>query len=85
MAETNGGRRRLVSRLSRRRCLCLWPGCREEVQPRFWGCFRHFMRLPQPLRDRTQAAHREGDADTLAEAGAWAERYEKGLRAEGGA
>jgi hypothetical protein len=40
--------------------LCLWPGCKVEVQPKLWGCKDHWCRLPQHLRTRILATYRAG-------------------------
>ncbi len=29
---------------------CHWPGCQVEVDPKMWGCKKHWFRLPQFLR-----------------------------------
>lgn len=39
---------------------CHWPGCPERVPPAKWGCKRHWMMLPEYLRDRIWAAYRPG-------------------------
>lgn len=31
---------------------CHWPGCNRAVPPAKWGCYSHWMSLPQDLRDR---------------------------------
>lgn len=32
------------------RHLCHWPGCREGVPPRLWGCYAHWKALPAPIQ-----------------------------------
>lgn len=39
---------------------CHWPGCREDVPPATWGCYRHWKMLPKHLRDRIWATYRPG-------------------------
>lgn len=39
---------------------CHWPGCNQPVQPRFWGCYRHWRKLPAHLRERIWAYYRRG-------------------------
>ncbi len=40
--------------------LCHHPGCTKEVEPKFWGCSRHWFRLPKRLRVAIWAAYRPG-------------------------
>lgn len=40
--------------------LCHWPGCREEVPARLWGCLSHWQALPRAIRARIWAAYRPG-------------------------
>lgn len=39
---------------------CHWPGCQAEVPPRFWGCLKHWRKLPGHLRARILNAYRPG-------------------------
>lgn len=39
---------------------CHWPGCTELCKPAYWGCRRHWFRLPKHLRDRIWATYRPG-------------------------
>ena len=43
---------------------CHWPGCRTEVPPKLWGCKRHWLMLPKPLRNRIWATYRRGQEDS---------------------
>lgn len=39
---------------------CHWPGCKEEVPPKLWGCREHWFTLPKRLRDKVWATYRPG-------------------------
>lgn len=39
---------------------CHWPGCNVEVAPKYWGCYRHWFKLPKRIRDRIWAAYVPG-------------------------
>lgn len=39
---------------------CMWPGCDAMVQPKMWGCMRHWFMLPKLLRDQIWAAYHPG-------------------------
>lgn len=39
---------------------CHHPGCTREVAPRFWGCQKHWFRLPRRLRDAIWRTYRPG-------------------------
>jgi CDP-diacylglycerol pyrophosphatase len=39
---------------------CHWPGCKKQVPPAMWGCYKHWMILPKTLRDKIWAAYRPG-------------------------
>ncbi len=39
---------------------CHWPGCKTECKPAFWGCYKHWMKLPKRLRDKIFAVYRIG-------------------------
>lgn len=43
---------------------CHWPGCKEEVSPRLWGCKMHWLRLPWVLRKRIYEAYVPGQEIT---------------------
>ena len=39
---------------------CHWPGCDKPVHPIYWGCYRHWMKLPRRLRQRIFQHYRAG-------------------------
>lgn len=39
---------------------CHWPGCTVEVEPKLWGCKRHWFALPGRLRGRIWATYKPG-------------------------
>ena len=39
---------------------CHFPGCKKQVPPAMWGCYKHWMMLPKYLRDKIWAAYRPG-------------------------
>lgn len=39
---------------------CHWPDCPKQVPPAMWGCFKHWMQLPQFLRKKIWVAYRPG-------------------------
>ena len=45
---------------------CHWPGCEAEVEPKFWGCWKHWRSLPAVLRERIWATYRRGQEMTKA-------------------
>src|SRR5688572_16482858 len=44
---------------------CHWPGCKKQVPPAMWGCYPHWMKLPQYLRDKIWAAYRINQETTM--------------------
>ncbi len=74
---------------SRRSHTCHWPGCTLNVEPRLWGCKRHWFQLPKSIRDRIwkeytygQEIYKTPTPEYLAAAGEaieWALRRELGL------
>lgn len=46
--------------MTRQSHMCHWPGCRQAVPPRMWGCRTHWYRLPKELRDRIWETYRPG-------------------------
>lgn len=40
--------------------LCHWPNCKTSVPPRFWGCKRHWFKLPSNIRRKIWATYRPG-------------------------
>jgi hypothetical protein len=43
---------------------CHWTGCTKKVPPSKWGCFEHWRRLPQSLRNKIWATFRPGQEET---------------------
>jgi len=43
---------------------CHWPGCTINVQPKLWGCKRHWFMLPRELRDEVWRTYRAGQEIT---------------------
>jgi hypothetical protein len=43
---------------------CHWPGCPQQCKPAFWGCYKHWMKLPKVLRDKIWATYRPGQEKT---------------------
>jgi hypothetical protein len=43
---------------------CHWPGCRVEVQPHLWGCWKHWRKLPQDIKDDIWRSYRKGQEVT---------------------
>lgn len=39
---------------------CHWPGCDQEVEPKLWGCRRHWFALPPAFRARIWREYRPG-------------------------
>lgn len=39
---------------------CHWPGCKTEVKPAFWGCPKHWFKLPTALRNKIWATYKPG-------------------------
>lgn len=39
---------------------CHWPGCREQVPPKLWGCRGHWFSLPLSIRVRITRAYVPG-------------------------
>lgn len=39
---------------------CHWPGCCKNVPPAMWGCYGHWMKLPDHLRNRVWEDYRPG-------------------------
>lgn len=39
---------------------CHWPGCTTEVEPKLWGCKKHWFALPGHLRSRIWATYVAG-------------------------
>lgn len=39
---------------------CHWPGCKVEVPPRMWGCFKHWSMLPMGHRKAIRDAYVTG-------------------------
>ena len=68
---------------------CHWPGCDLNVAPRFWGCKKHWYKLPKRIRDRIWDTYVHGQEITKSptreyieaarEAQAWATMVEVGL------
>lgn len=44
---------------------CHWPGCGQQVKPAFWGCFYHWNKLPQYLKDKIWDAYRIGQEEDM--------------------
>jgi hypothetical protein len=43
---------------------CHWPGCRAEVAPKYWGCFRHWNMLPKNIQGWICSTYRAGQEQT---------------------
>lgn len=43
---------------------CHWPGCQVVVHPAKWGCYDHWMLLPNNLRTALWQAYRPGQEIT---------------------
>jgi hypothetical protein len=43
---------------------CHWPGCDVEVEPKFWGCWKHWSSLPKRLQNHIWATYRRGQEVT---------------------
>lgn len=43
--------------------LCRWPDCKERVPVDRWGCERHWLQLPAPIRESITRAYRPGQED----------------------
>ena len=39
---------------------CHWPGCNVEVEPKLWGCKKHWFQLPAHLRSRIWKHYKPG-------------------------
>lgn len=39
---------------------CHWPGCNVEVEPKLWGCKKHWFSLPHHLRSRIWTTYKPG-------------------------
>lgn len=46
-----------------RKHACHWPGCGKQVKPAMWGCFEHWHRLPQRIRNAIMTAYRPGQEE----------------------
>ena len=46
--------------MSRDNHLCHWPGCRQTVPPRLWGCRTHWFALPRPIQLAIWRSYRPG-------------------------
>ena len=44
--------------------LCHWPTCDVPVDPKFWGCKKHWFKLPEHLRKRIWATYKPGQEIT---------------------
>lgn len=44
---------------------CHWPGCKKQVPLAMWGCYKHWMMLPNRLRDAIWAAYNPGQEKTM--------------------
>ncbi len=44
---------------------CHWPGCKAQVPPARWGCYRHWMMLPRRLRDLIWSTFRPGQEKNM--------------------
>lgn len=60
---------------------CHWPGCRQEVAPKYWGCYRHWSMLPKGIQGWIWSAYRPGQeitknpSDEYIKAASAAKRY----------
>ena len=43
---------------------CHFPTCNTEVEPKLWGCKKHWFKLPKLLRTRIWATYKEGQEIT---------------------
>ncbi len=63
---------------------CHWPECETEVPPAMWGCKKHWMKLPKPIRDAIWNTYRPGQETdkqpsvAYLAAADWAENYALG-------
>jgi hypothetical protein len=39
---------------------CHWPGCRQEVSPKFFACYRHWSMLPKGIQGWICSTYRAG-------------------------
>jgi hypothetical protein len=60
---------------------CYWPGCRQEVAPKYWGCFRHWAMIPKNIQRWIWSTYRPGQetdknpSDEYIKAASAAKRY----------
>ncbi len=43
---------------------CPWPGCRTRVPDTYWGCGKHWFKLPEELRGKLRVALALPETDT---------------------
>ncbi len=42
---------------------CHATGCRTEVPPVMWGCFKHWMMVPRAIQNRVRRNYRPGQCE----------------------
>ena len=65
---------------------CHWPGCTREVPPAMWGCYPHWRKLPQNLRNEIWRTFEPGQEVDLSPSGEYlevADRVQKWIREHG--